>query len=94
MLQRMAKSQPNFRRLDCNNRDIAVLIGAMLAAREAIERRSWNTPKKRLMRIGGWKLSQIHERGSENNQSATLDTTSQTGAPCTRLLTKSDLQCR
>jgi hypothetical protein len=41
----MAKPVPNFRRLDSSNRDIAVLIGAMLQARQAVERRSWASPQ-------------------------------------------------
>jgi hypothetical protein len=40
--QLMAEPGPNFRRLGFSNRDVAVLIGAMLQAREAIERRSWS----------------------------------------------------
>jgi hypothetical protein len=32
---------PNFALLDSNNPEIASLIGAMLQARDAVERRSW-----------------------------------------------------
>jgi hypothetical protein len=44
----MAKPAPSFGRLDSTNRDIAVLIGAMLQARQVVERRSWNTPQEML----------------------------------------------
>jgi hypothetical protein len=41
---RMSKATPNFTRLDASRPDVAIIIAAMLAAREAVERRSSASP--------------------------------------------------
>ena len=42
----MTGRHPNFALLDSNNPEIASLIGAMLQARDAVERRSWAHPQE------------------------------------------------
>jgi hypothetical protein len=40
----MRKDEPNFIKLDSSLADIAILVRAMLQAREAVERRPWSLP--------------------------------------------------
>ena len=42
----MAKPSPNFRLLDCARAEIAILVAAMLQARDAVARRSWSHPQE------------------------------------------------
>ena len=66
----MAKPAPNFHRLDCTNRHIAVLIGAMLQARQAVERRSWNTQPQEPVDENWWMDVLADPRGRVRKQTS------------------------